>query len=356
MVARDNNNVFDASFYQFFDDILDNRLIDQWQHLFGHSLGLRQKPRSEARRRNHRFSDWFSVHQTYSTTHQIAYGKYTCNNIILEYNQTAMVTPDAPLHPHEQDERYLQLVPEIEDEFEAGYDETELVYHVWGHALNVYERTSEYREELRDLGVEGVPGQFMTHVDAKGHDFMFKRFFDLERTGDNPYWCPEQLAVAEGGAVLRSKGVDELTIAEYGNHVWGTRFGTRCNTWGRFTLCAADLANTAEGYETVMKSDTEKLRRERSNLTQTEVDPTRFAVSSLAVLSGYHFKNLRFPALLAQSPAIRSMYDRQAANLRTMALETAASVGVVGEEAVNAFLKKLGGHAALLSSFTHRND
>ena len=50
-----DDDVLYARRYQVFNNVLNNRLIYNWQHLFGHSLGLRQKSRSEARRRNNGF-------------------------------------------------------------------------------------------------------------------------------------------------------------------------------------------------------------------------------------------------------------------------------------------------------------
>lgn len=253
-----------------------------------------------------------------------------------------MKTIDRPLTPEEQDERYLHLIPDIEAEFEAGYDETLLEYHIWQHANNVYEANSRHRQELIALGYRNIPGRFMTFVDSKGHDFRYKKYFDLQKNGDNPYSSAEELSGVEAGHILTSKGIDKFTVAEFAHNVMGTKLGVRCNTMGRLTLCAADLQNTGEDYENTMKPDTEKLRIEKSRLDETLIDPTKFAVGALVVLTRYHFENLFVPRLLSKSPRIREFYFKQGANLRRMAFEQAALAGQVGEDAVNSFLHNLG--------------
>ncbi len=56
--SSDDNNVFDTSFYEVFNDILDNRLIDDWQHFFGHSLSLRQETRTKTSSSNNSFCNF----------------------------------------------------------------------------------------------------------------------------------------------------------------------------------------------------------------------------------------------------------------------------------------------------------
>ncbi len=254
----------------------------------------------------------------------------------------------APLSPEEQDKLYMHLVPEIEEAFQEGYDENVLKYHVWAHGLSVYDRAETFRAPLRALGLPNIPGKFMTHIDSKGHDFRFKKFFDLEKSGNNPYDSPEELTVVEGRELLTSMGIDEFTIGEFEDNVWGTKVGTRCNTWGRFTLCAADLNGTGEDYDTVMKRDTENLRVEKENLTGSSVDPAKFAVGSLVLLTRYHFENLLIPQFLLRSSLIRDLYAKQHFNLKKLGGEAALAAGAVGEEAVNEFLRKLGGHMTRL--------
>jgi hypothetical protein len=42
-------SVADAGGHRLFDDVLDRRLVDDGQHLFGHRLGGGKEPRAEAR-------------------------------------------------------------------------------------------------------------------------------------------------------------------------------------------------------------------------------------------------------------------------------------------------------------------
>lgn len=263
---------------------------------------------------------------------------------------------EKPLSPAEQDARYLSLVPEIEQVFRAGYEDDRLVYHIWDHGLAVYEKNAKFRDDLRNRGVAGVPGQFMTHIDSKGHDFRYSKFFDLKLAGDNPYSSPEALTVTEGAEVLRSFGVDDFTIAEWQSHVWGTLLGRRCFSLGALTLCAADMANTGEDYQTVMKPATEKLRLEKEQLEETAVDPTTFAIGSLVVVGRYHFENLWIPTQLSKSPDIKRLHNQQRANLGNMAVETAENIGVVGEEAVRAFIGRLGEYGSRIWPLHRKGD
>ena len=57
--ATDNDDIFNASLNQFLDDVLNNRLINQRQHLLWHGFGLRQKSRTKTGSGDDSFS-WFS--------------------------------------------------------------------------------------------------------------------------------------------------------------------------------------------------------------------------------------------------------------------------------------------------------
>src|SRR5581483_1841392 len=46
-VVADDNDIFNAGLYQLLHDALDNGLVYQREHLFGHGLGLWQKARTE---------------------------------------------------------------------------------------------------------------------------------------------------------------------------------------------------------------------------------------------------------------------------------------------------------------------
>lgn len=250
--------------------------------------------------------------------------------------------------PEMQDELYLHLVEDIEAEAQLGYNEDTLVYHVWQHALNTRATNKKYRDELRATGFPGVPGEFMTAIDSLLHDYNYLKWFELQKMGNNPYGSPEELAVVEGGELLESMGVDKFTIDEWSENIWGTKLGVACNKIGAFTLCAADMSNTGRDYETVMKPDTDSLRVEKGNIEGGNVDPIKFAVGSIVVISGYRFINLRVPKFIEASPMIKEMYDKQGDNLSTMIHETAGMVGAVGEEAVHTFMNNIGGTVSQL--------
>ena len=55
--AGDDDNVFDARGDRFFDRILNERLVDQRQHLFGRGFGGGKEPGPKAGSGNDRFSD-----------------------------------------------------------------------------------------------------------------------------------------------------------------------------------------------------------------------------------------------------------------------------------------------------------
>ncbi len=265
-----------------------------------------------------------------------------------------MSAPPERLSPEEQDRRYLHLVPEIEAVFKAGYDNTILEHHVWEHGLDVYNRDAAFREELLELGVPNVPGEFMTHIKGKGHDFRYKKFFDLKASGKNPYDCAERLTIVEGSDQLRAFEIDESTIEEWGEHIWGTKLGVRCNELGSFTLCAADMANTGEDYDTAMKPATARLLLEKQRLEDPTVDPASFAIGSLVVVARYHFENLNISQHIDKSPSIRALHEQRYANLSLLAKDAAGMVGKVGEDAVRDFLEKLGGPVARILPFVNQ--
>ena len=60
-VAADDEDLLDAARERLFDDVLDGRLIDDWQHLLRRRLRRRQEARTVAGRRNDCFSDFLHV-------------------------------------------------------------------------------------------------------------------------------------------------------------------------------------------------------------------------------------------------------------------------------------------------------
>ena len=52
----DDDNLVAARRHRLFHAVLDDGLVHQRQHLFGHGLGGRQEPRPQSRRRKHRFA------------------------------------------------------------------------------------------------------------------------------------------------------------------------------------------------------------------------------------------------------------------------------------------------------------
>ena len=55
-MTRNNQNLIDSTFQDFFHNILNRRLVHNGQHFFRHSLSRREKPGSEPCRRDNRFS------------------------------------------------------------------------------------------------------------------------------------------------------------------------------------------------------------------------------------------------------------------------------------------------------------
>ena len=60
-VAADDEDLLDAARERLFDDVLDGRLIDDWQHLLRRRLRSRQEARAVACCWNDRFSDFLHV-------------------------------------------------------------------------------------------------------------------------------------------------------------------------------------------------------------------------------------------------------------------------------------------------------
>ncbi len=73
VVAGNNNNVGNAGSRQFFDDMLDNRLVDQRQHFFGHGLCLGQKTRAETGGGNDRLGNFGLAHDKDCTTRRLSW-------------------------------------------------------------------------------------------------------------------------------------------------------------------------------------------------------------------------------------------------------------------------------------------
>lgn len=237
----------------------------------------------------------------------------------------------------EQDERYLELIPSIEDEAKSGYDDR-LLFHPWSHALEVREEIVNIREKLIETGKTNVRSRFLSEVEALLHDYGYMRFMELKKTGHNPYKSSEHLAVTEGGDLLKRHGVDDATIKEYRDDVWGTKLGVRCRSWGKMTLCLADLSNTQSDYDEVFAPATERLRQETEIIEDKEIDPNLFAISSLVVLSRYYWENLSIPRLLLSSKEFRERRANMRRNLVRLGSEQAAHAG----EQVLSFAYKLG--------------
>ena len=58
----DKDHLLDSGLARLIDRVLDQRLVDDRQHLLGHRLGRREKPRAEATDRENRLTDGFLVH------------------------------------------------------------------------------------------------------------------------------------------------------------------------------------------------------------------------------------------------------------------------------------------------------
>lgn len=249
--------------------------------------------------------------------------------------------------PEEQDELYLPLMPDIYDEAEKGYD-PRLDYHSWPHGVFVKDRSLEIRDQLILAGAKNVPGIFTTVTSALMHDYDYRLFQWQKRNGTNKHPSAEAMAVSKTTDLLTRFGVDPITIEQTVDPIWGTMLGQRCHTLGRFTLCVADLDNTAADYETEFKPKTEDLRRETEWLGDKSIDPLAFASGSLVVLTRYHFENLGVFRLLRQHTVYLDFFKRQAENLRLLGLEVVSGAGVVGEEAVQSFFQKMGDQVARL--------
>src|SRR3989339_582260 len=62
VVSRHQDNIFDSRSHTLFYHVLDNRLVDNRQHLLGHRLGLGQESSAKPSRRNNRFSHLLLAH------------------------------------------------------------------------------------------------------------------------------------------------------------------------------------------------------------------------------------------------------------------------------------------------------
>ena len=60
----DEDELLDARRARLVDDVLQDRPVDDRQHLLGHRLGRRQKSRAEAGDRQHRLADGFAHRET----------------------------------------------------------------------------------------------------------------------------------------------------------------------------------------------------------------------------------------------------------------------------------------------------
>lgn len=245
---------------------------------------------------------------------------------------------DAPLTPEQQDELYLPLIPDLRDVAREGYgDPDHMKYHAWqGHIEPVREHNLGFREAQLEAGVDGVPGQFITETTSDFHDYLLESYLLALARGKVLAPTAEIYAGNESGKILRKKGVDRFTVAEFQETIRGTEAGVVCDTLAKLNLCCADLFNTGEDYETVMKADTAKLRDEKEYITQIEVDETVFGIGSLHYLAKYYFKNLWVPDLLRSSRTNLDFYIRFGQNLTTMGLEQVRSVG---EEAIKGIVQ-----------------
>ncbi len=59
----DEDDLFDPGLQRLFDRILDQRLVDDGQHLLGHRLGRGQKPRAQASDGKNSLSDRLDGHK-----------------------------------------------------------------------------------------------------------------------------------------------------------------------------------------------------------------------------------------------------------------------------------------------------
>lgn len=244
----------------------------------------------------------------------------------------------------------------IDELWRIGYEDDRLRHHVWDHGVNTYEILSEIRAELRAQGVSNVPGEFMTHLDGKGHDYLFAKYADMQLRGDKTYDSAEHLTTVEGAAMLRKVGIDDYTINEWAEHIPGTQLGKICTSLGAYTLCAADMANTGKDFATVMRPATENLRLEKSLLEQTNAEPIKFDIGAIAVISRYHFVNLGLLRFVNKSSIMRELHLTRGVNLGKLVLETTANTGAAGEDAIKSFLTGLGGYAINLLPFCRRED
>lgn len=265
---------------------------------------------------------------------------------------------EAPLTPEQQDELYLPLIPDLRDVAREGYgDPGRMKYHAWqSHIEPVREHSLGFRQAQLESGMDGVPGQFITETASDFHDYLLERYLLALARGKVLAPTAETYTADEAGKVLKEMGVDRFTVAEFKDTIRGTEAGVVCDTLAKLNLCCADLFNTGEDYETVMKADTAKLRDEKEYVTEIEVDEVAFRTGSIHYLARYYFKNLWVPSLLNASQENLEFYIRFGQNLTTMGFEQIRSVG---EEAVRGIVQvvaELQTRLPILKKFQHRNS
>lgn len=264
-----------------------------------------------------------------------------------------MSRAEAPLTPEQQDEMYLPLIPDLRDIAREGYgDPDRMKYHAWqGHIEPVTERNLGFRQTQLEAGMNGVPGQFITEMGGYFHDYKIEKYLQAFAKGIVLAPTAEVYAANESGKELRRRGVDPFTIAELKNTIRGTEAGAVCDTLAKLNLCCADLFNTGEDYETVMKVDTARLLDEEKYVSGIEVDEISFTIGSLRYLAQYYFKNLWVPNLLRASPANLEFYIRFGHNLTTMGLEQIKNVGEEAVKSIVLLVTDLQTHLPLLRKF-----
>src|SRR6185437_288002 len=77
VVTSDYNNVLNTRIHQFFNHILDNWLINNWQHFLWHCFSLRKKSGSKTSSWNNSFSNFLHMN-----TRSIAYSIFVKQYVI----------------------------------------------------------------------------------------------------------------------------------------------------------------------------------------------------------------------------------------------------------------------------------
>lgn len=253
----------------------------------------------------------------------------------------SVAVPERPLPTPEQDERYLPLLPELQEELAAGYSGPErMPYHGWPHhPFSVRDANLAIRKAQLKAGVSGVPSEFVTIFGSLAHDYLLDEYIRMCRDGKPPAPSAELYAAQKSGKLLLVRQVDPLTVAESGQNILGTAAGVRCTTLGMLNLCFADLNGTAEDFETVMKPDTAALRREKEIIEEKEVDELKFGVGSVYHLLRYRYENLLVPRFLIQNPDLLKRFVAMGFNLQQMTQGLALQTG---EKSVRIFARGLG--------------